>query len=160
MTSKARIEANRRNAARSTGPRTAEGKSRSSQNARRHGFASILIDNAPRSKRAELLARALAGPDPDPERLHQARIVAKMRIRLDQIAEAKSGLIKRMNIELPATKINLIYGLLSIRDWNSWLRVADVVTKCLRQLRCLDRYEQRALSRCRRAIQLMDISVN
>jgi hypothetical protein len=69
------------------------------------------------------LARALAGPDPDPERLHQARIVAEMRIRLDQIAEAKNGLIKRMNIELPATKINFIYGLLSTRDWNSGLSV-------------------------------------
>ena len=49
------------------------GKLRSSQNARRHGFASTLIDNAPRSKRAELLARGSAGPVPDPERLHQAK---------------------------------------------------------------------------------------
>ena len=152
----------RRNAGRSTGPRTAQGKSRSAQNARRHGFASTLIDTAPRSKRAELLARALAGPDPDPDpdRLHQARIVAEMRVRLAQIAEAKIGLIERMNIELPPTKINFIYGLLSTRDWTSPLRVADVVAKCLRQLRCLDGYEQRARSRCRRAMQLMNISMN
>jgi hypothetical protein len=38
MTSERRIEANRRNAAKSTGPRTAAGRQRVSQNARRHGL--------------------------------------------------------------------------------------------------------------------------
>ncbi len=40
MASPAQIAANRRNARRSTGPRTPEGKARSSQNALRHGFTS------------------------------------------------------------------------------------------------------------------------
>ena len=38
MTTAANIAANRANAKRSTGPRTAEGKARSSQNARKHHF--------------------------------------------------------------------------------------------------------------------------
>ena len=46
MASRAKVLANRRNAARSTGPWTAEGKSRSAQNARRYGFARPLIDIA------------------------------------------------------------------------------------------------------------------
>lgn len=40
MASKRQIEANRANAKRSTGPRTAAGKAMSSQNARRHSLAS------------------------------------------------------------------------------------------------------------------------
>ncbi len=43
MTSAAQLEANRRNAQRSTGPRTSAGKSRSSENAVKHGFTARLL---------------------------------------------------------------------------------------------------------------------
>lgn len=43
MTSAAQLESNRRNARYSTGPRTSAGKSRSSQNAVRHGFTGRLL---------------------------------------------------------------------------------------------------------------------
>jgi hypothetical protein len=46
MTSLRQIEANRRNAALSTGPATEEGKKRSRRNALRHGFSAETIIDA------------------------------------------------------------------------------------------------------------------
>ena len=43
MTSAAQLEANRRNAQQSTGPRTSTGKARSAQNAVKHGFTGRLL---------------------------------------------------------------------------------------------------------------------
>jgi hypothetical protein len=53
--SEKQIAANRANAARSTGPRTQEGKARSAQNARKHGFASATY-SIPRAEGLEDLA--------------------------------------------------------------------------------------------------------
>jgi hypothetical protein len=143
-TSKAEAEANRRNAARSTGPRTAEGKLRSAQNGRRHGFASAVIVDAMASKKTEQLARAIAGTNADPHRLYYARVIAEMQFTLALIAEAKIALIILTN-----------YGLLAA-NCKPEQRNSAVVLKCLQRLRRLERYEQRAFSRCSRAIRLIN----
>jgi hypothetical protein len=154
MISKRKIEANRRNATRSTGPLSAAGKSRAAQNARRHGFASTLVDTAPRSKRAERLALALAGAAPDAHQLYQARIIAEMEIRLALIAEARNGLLMLTNRTLCATT-DLTHGWNATKSWASDLRRSDLVVTCLRDLRRLDRYEQQARARRNRAIFLI-----
>ena len=55
MASAAQITANRRNALRSTGPRTAAGKARSCLNARKHGL--YARDQSPSAEEAEQIDR-------------------------------------------------------------------------------------------------------
>ncbi|MCP3391771.1 hypothetical protein NLM27_23550 [Bradyrhizobium sp. CCGB12] len=45
MTSERKIEANRRNAKQSTGPKTGDGKARSSRNARQHGLSRLKLED-------------------------------------------------------------------------------------------------------------------
>ena len=56
MASKRQIAANRRNAAKSSGPRTQQGKARSRRNALRHGLSATLIDSTsvPRTINSDL----------------------------------------------------------------------------------------------------------
>jgi hypothetical protein len=61
MTSERKVTANRANARASTGPRTRQGKIRSAQNARRHGFSVSVLTDPLLSEDAENLAHALAG---------------------------------------------------------------------------------------------------
>lgn len=70
----ARTRANRRNALKSTGPKTAEGKARVATNARVHGFCGS--KRAELTPRAERLARMIAGADAAPERLALALEIA------------------------------------------------------------------------------------
>jgi hypothetical protein len=145
--SKTRAEANRRNAARSTGPRTAKGRSRSAQNARRHGFASAVVDGTKLSDGAERLARAIAGIDPTPQRLYYARIIAETRFTLARISVAKISLLKfAMAYKVKSAEINLAPE----------QRCAVAVVKSLEQLRRLERYERRASARFSWALRLLD----
>jgi hypothetical protein len=80
MVSNTRARANRRNAQRSTGPKTAGGRSRSAQNAFRHGL-SLPISCVPAwSAEVERLAREIAGPNASAEILDLARRIAEAQI--------------------------------------------------------------------------------
>src|SRR5262249_38567789 len=61
MTSETKRAANRRNAARSTGPRSAAGKKRASQNALRHGLAISLLQDAAARAEIERMAKLICG---------------------------------------------------------------------------------------------------
>ena len=75
---------NRANAALSTGPKTAEGKARASQNARKHGL------NVPEhSAEAENLARKIVGKDASTELLDGARQVAEAHFDIVRIRQAR-----------------------------------------------------------------------
>ena len=96
MASKRQIDANRRNAQRSTGPRTAAGKTRSSANALRHGLtaarAMVLPDES-----ADAFERFRNGvaADLDPQGMLQAALaerIATLLWRLDRAARLEAEL--------------------------------------------------------------------
>ena len=68
MASERQIAANRRNARKSTGPRSGAGKKRASRNAYRHGLTSCVTSSAAVAKQLDKLIRKIAGDTPAPPR--------------------------------------------------------------------------------------------
>ena len=94
MTSAARIAANKRNARRSTGPKTHSGKTRSAKNALSHGFSLPIARDPILSAKAESLAQAIAGEDSGSERLAAARQIAEAQIDLCRVRAARFNLLR------------------------------------------------------------------
>jgi len=93
MASEQQIAANRRNARRSTGPRSETGRKRSSRNSLRHGLAAARSVNA---KRIEDLAHEIAGATTDLVTLEYARAIAQAEFDQVEIRGAKVALISRV----------------------------------------------------------------
>lgn len=93
MTSDRQRAANRRNAQRSTGPRSAAGKKRSRLNALRHGLSAQLGGDPAHDRRVEALAKILAGPEGGPSELNHARIVADATLQITQIRALRTTMM-------------------------------------------------------------------
>jgi hypothetical protein len=100
MSSARKIEANRTNAQASTGPRTAKGKARAAQNARRHGLNRPVLSDAVLSGRVEALARKIVGKAANNEVYQLARRIAEAQTDLIRIRQARLDLLAR-NISDP-----------------------------------------------------------
>ena len=101
MRSSARVEANRRNARRSTGPRTAVGKSRVARNALRHGL-SAPIDALPElNGKVTRLTRLIAEDKAATNCVDLARRVAEAQIDLQRTRAAKFLLLTEILSETP-----------------------------------------------------------
>jgi hypothetical protein len=120
------IAANRANAKRSTGPKTAAGRSRSSRNAVRHGLSGPLHLDFAMSEKADAIARLLAGVGANDEQLTSTMEVAHAHVDLLRI--------RRVRAELMAG-----------------IDVACCDPHQLRRLVALDRYERYAHTKRRRA---------
>ena len=97
MASERQIAANRRNAKKSTGPRSAPGKNRASNNAYRHGLFSRRARTIV-AEETEAFARKIADRISGAIALEYARIVAEAENELALIRDAKRALIDRTDI--------------------------------------------------------------
>src|SRR5215218_7521308 len=125
MASEKQIAANRANAKRSTGPKSALGKSKSSRNAVRHGLSRPLsIDAA--SAEAQAIARALIADGADDQQQFAATELAAAQLELLRIRAERARMLASVD---PAS--------------------GDPAE--LKRLLALDRYERLAHTRRRRA---------
>ena len=93
MASERQRAANRRNAQRSTGPRTASGKAVSRRNALRHGLSARLGTDSGKEDQIEALARILAGSEANSAELHYARIAAAASLQIARIRALRTTLM-------------------------------------------------------------------
>jgi hypothetical protein len=129
VASEKQIAANRRNAQKSTGPKTAAGRSTSSRNAFRYGLSLPLIPDAEELAKAELMMRMLV-----PDQTDDGRVRAASEMVEAQLVQMRVGAIRNTLMNTLMAKLN----------------PASVKLAELRRLAALDRYEARALTKRRR----------
>jgi hypothetical protein len=177
MATQRQIAANRRNAGKSTGPRSRAGKTRVRHNAYRHGLTAGLIPSATLARQAEKLARKIAGKSKDPVVLEHARDAAYAEIDLARVRRVRVALIERASA-LGSLEAPQLFN--SVREVSRFLksiergetpslperedplatmpteepqRTAEAIRRALPELAKLDRYESRAVARRDRAIR-------
>jgi hypothetical protein len=177
MATERQIEANRRNAVKSTGPRSSEGKRRARRNSYRHGLSVGAAGRPGCAEQVEKLARKIAGAGADAMILEQARSVAQAQLDLTQIRRMRASLIQRMaefgvldTPDPPATFRDIKRILKSIDRGQPWDlsippapcmpsaepdRTAEAMRRALPELLKLDRYERSATARRDRAAGLI-----
>jgi hypothetical protein len=127
MATEKQIAANRANAQRSTGPRTAAGKLKSSRNAFRHGLSGYMPLDLHSAAEVNLIARELAGEHAADDRLASAADFASAQMELLRIREIRTDQFAKVDLN----------GEHNLKEF--------------RHLAALDRYERYALTKRRRA---------
>ena len=175
MASERQIAANRRNARKSTGPRSGAGKNRASRNAYRHGLTLSITSTAAFAKQLDKLVREIAGDTKDAIMLERARAIAQSELDLARVRRAKVALIERASafgeLDPPRvlSSVNRIIRFLNALDRGRFIlpkpsdpsatmpsqepdQSAEAVRRVLPELRKLDRYERRAAVRRHQAV--------
>jgi hypothetical protein len=126
VTSLRQIAANRRNATRSTGPITAQGKARSSRNARRHGLSVPVCRASAVAADIGEFALQLVGDGASRAEIELARAAAEAQLQLVRIRHEQQLLLEVL--------------------------MSSGSSPTMQAIRRLDRYERKAKSRRKRAL--------
>jgi hypothetical protein len=137
MTSEAKIAANRRNAQRSTGPRSAAGKARTRYNALEHRLNVPARYDQATADQIEGLSVYLCPDSIDPKESDLALQAAEAHFDLLRVQQAKVGLINGMAKQLGRADASL----------SEDERLALAFMQKSKTLTAFDRYERRATSR-------------
>jgi hypothetical protein len=175
MTSDRKIAANRKNAAASTGPKSAEGKAHSRKNALQHGLSIPIITDPNWSAKVVALGAEIAAGTQKADCQELAKQVAAAQLDLVRIRSARRQLIDRTvnDPNFDAAQRKMIKRILLAapklpepsytRVWNELNkqsagdeRRALVLSELAGPLARLDRYERRAWSRRKGAIRTFD----
>jgi hypothetical protein len=135
MSTDRKIESNRKNAQKSTGPRSEAGRRRSRRNAFRHGLAIAIASDPAFSSEIEVLAKVLSGDIGRQPVGEFARQVAEAEIDLLRIRKAR------------ASQFSSVIGNPDVQPEDH-----SKLNECLEKL---ERYERRAYSRRKRGLRLL-----
>jgi hypothetical protein len=144
MTSEAQKAANRRNACNSTGPRTTEGKGKSSRNSRRHGLRASIFKDPSWSAHVDRIAKTFSPKDADPTVREKIRTMAGTMMDIIRIEETRTSLWNMILHEYGPDD--------SASERGPSEREAIACLAILPRLITLNRYELQAQSRWKRAL--------
>jgi len=146
MTSPAKIAANRRNARRSTGPRSAAGKARARRNAFRHGLATPASLDHVAMDRIDDLIFALTMDSPNQLELELATLAAEAQSEIERVRQTKVTLVNRAYAHLRDEGGRLLSA--GERAALAFAGKTEILMAC-------ERYERRAIWRRNRALQAL-----
>ena len=146
MTSPAKIAANRRNARRSTGPRSAAGKARARRNAFRHGLATPASLDHVAMDRIDDLIFALTRDFPNQLELELATLAAEAESEIERVRQAKVSMVNRAYAHLRDEGGRLLSA--GERAALAFAGKTEILMAC-------ERYERRAISRRNRALRAL-----
>ena len=162
MATQKQIEANRRNARKSTGPRSASGKKRTSRNAFSHGLSRPMF-GAAFTRAVEALTSPILddlGKANDQHALASARQIAEAGFKDARVQRIKVALIERAHnvvglTTLMSTRPKGAIDTLPPMPEDEPQRTAEAVRRVLPELVRLNRYEVRAVARRDQAIRTL-----
>jgi hypothetical protein len=165
MISERKLAANRSNAKRSTGPRTAYGKLQARRNALQHGLATIALRKPALAIEIEHMSKAICRGNRSQMQFEQSRNIAENELMLLSVRAARLVAIQALrSIALSRTErirvsretqaesdtdqtVSQEEALAAVQD-----KVAEL-RRALSEMARYDRYERRAVSRRQRAIR-------